>query len=146
MKRARRFVDWGVLAMRKNFLLDLFIALGSVSIAAIAALALTSLSTNAPYLVLLLGTLAAVMVGGSGAGLVAIALATFVTWFFFIPPVWSFALPSHGDALTIALFLLVAFASTRLYYRQRKMIDELNAANVTLRQQLMRIGRPSLRT
>jgi K+-sensing histidine kinase KdpD len=131
--------------MRKSFLLDLFVALGSVSITAVAALALTSLSTDAPYLVLLLGTLAAAMIGGSGAGLLAIALATFVTWFFFIPPVWSFALPSRGDALTIALFLLVAFASTRLYYKQRKTIDELNAANLTLRQQLMRIGRPGLK-
>jgi|SRR6185437_14183188 K+-sensing histidine kinase KdpD len=130
--------------MRKNLLLELFIALGSVSMTAIIALALTSLSTDAPYLVLLLGTLAAAMIGGSGAGLIAILLATFVTWFFFIPPVWSFALPSRGDALTIALFLLVAFASTRLYYRQRKTIDELNATNVTLRQQLLRIGRAGL--
>jgi hypothetical protein len=54
-------------------------------------------------------------------------------------------LPSRGDALTIMLFLLVAFASTRLYYRQRKIIDELNAANVTLRQQLLRIGRSGLK-
>jgi K+-sensing histidine kinase KdpD len=133
------------MAMRSNLLLDSIIALGSISITAIVALALTSLNTDAPYMVLLLGTLTAAMIGGSGAGLVAIALATFVTWFFFIPPVWSFSLPSRGDALTIVLFLLVAFASTRLYYRQRKIIDELNAANVTLRQQLLRIGRPGLK-
>jgi hypothetical protein len=59
--------------------------------------------------------------------------------------VWSFAPPSRGDALTIALFLAVAFTSTRLYYRQRKTIDELNAANITLRQQLLRVGRPGLK-
>jgi K+-sensing histidine kinase KdpD len=130
--------------MHKNLLLEFFIALGGVSITAIVALVLTSLSADAPYLVLLLGTLAAAMMGGSGAGLMAILLATLVTWFFFIPPAWSFALPSRADALTIVLFLLVALASTRLYYRQRKIIDELNAANVTLRQQLLRLGRPSL--
>lgn len=130
--------------MRSNFLLEFFVASSSVLLTALVALALTSLNTDAPYLVLLLGTLAAAAIGGSIAGLIAIVLATFVTWFFFIPPVWSFALPSRGDTLTIALFLLVAFASTRLYYRQRKIIDELNAANVTLRQQLLRIGRPGL--
>ncbi|HWE75189.1 MAG TPA: DUF4118 domain-containing protein [Stellaceae bacterium] len=131
--------------MRNNLLPEFLIALGGVSITATIALALTSLRTDAPYLVLLLGTLAATMMGGSVAGLMAIFLATFVTWFFFIPPVWSFALPSRGDALTIALFLLVAFASTRLYYRQRRIIDELNATNVTLRQQLLRVGRPTLK-
>ena len=46
--------------------------------------------------------------------------------------------------IAILALTLVAFASTRLYYRQRKIIDELNAANVTLRQQLLRIGRPGL--
>ena len=130
--------------MRKNLLFETIVAVGSISITALIALSLTSMHVGAPYLLLLLGTLAAAMIGGSAAGLIAIALATVVTWFFFIPPVWSFALPSRGDALTIALFLLVAFASTRLYYRQRKTIDELNAANVTLRQQLLRIGRPGL--
>jgi hypothetical protein len=65
--------------MRKTILLDLSIALGSVSITAVIALALTSLSTDAPYLVLLLGTLSAAMIGGSGAGLMAILLATCVT-------------------------------------------------------------------
>ena len=130
--------------MRKNLLFETIVAVGSISITALIALSLTSMHVGAPYLLLLLGTLAAAMIGGSAAGLIAIALATVVTWFFFIPPVWSFAPPSSGDALTIGLFLLVAFASTRLYYRQRKIIDELNAANVTLRQQLLRIGRPGL--
>jgi K+-sensing histidine kinase KdpD len=131
--------------MRKNLLFEAIVAFGCIAIPALIAWSLTSMQVEAPYLLLLLGTLGAAMIGGSGAGLIAIILATFVTWFFFIPPVWSFALPSRGDMLTIALFLLVAFASTRLYYRQRKIIDELNAANVTLRQQLLRIGRPGLK-
>jgi K+-sensing histidine kinase KdpD len=120
--------------MRKNLFFETIVAVGCISITALVALSLTSMHVGAPYLLLLLGTLAAAMIGGSSAGLIAIVLATFVTWFFFIPPVWSFALPNRGDALTIGLFLLVAVASTRLYYRQRKIIDELNAANVTLRQ------------
>lgn len=130
--------------MRKHLWLGLFIALGSISISALIALSLTSMHVEAPYLMLLLGILAATMIGGSTAGLIAIVLATLITWFFFIPPVWSFALPSAGDALTIVLFLLVAVTSTRLYYRQREMIDELNATNATLRQQLSRGARSSL--
>jgi K+-sensing histidine kinase KdpD len=122
----------------------MIVAFASISITALIALSLTTMEVGAPYLLLLLGTLAAAMVGGWGTGLIAIMLATIATWFFFIPPVWSFALPSRGDTLTIAIFLLVAFASTRLYYRQRRVIDELNAANVTLRQQLLRVGRPNL--
>jgi K+-sensing histidine kinase KdpD len=140
-----RVLSMGVSAMRKNLLFGTIVAFGCISATALISLSLTSMQVEAPYLLLLLGTLAAAMIGGSGAGLSAIALATFVTWFFFIPPVWSLAPPSRGDALTIVLFLLVAFASTRLYYRQRKIIDELNAANVTLRQQLLRIGRPALK-
>jgi K+-sensing histidine kinase KdpD len=130
--------------MRKNLLLDLFIAIGSVSITTIAALALMSIGTDIPYLVLLLGTLAAAMLGGSRAGWIAILLATVVTWYYFVPPPWSFALPHLGDVLTLVLFLVVALAPARLYYRQRQIIDELNAANVTLRQQLLRIGRSGL--
>jgi K+-sensing histidine kinase KdpD len=130
--------------MRKNFLFETIIASGCISIMALIALSLTSMQVEAPYLLLLLGTLTASVIGGSSAGLIAVVLATLVTWFFFIPPVWSFARPSAGDALTIVLFLLVAFASTRLYYRQRRIIDELNAANVTLRQQLLRIGRAGI--
>jgi len=131
--------------MPKNLLFGMIVASGCISVTALIALSLTAMHVEAPYLLLLLGTLAAAMIGGSGAGLSAIVLATVVTWFFFIPPVWSFAPPSRGHALTIVLFLLVAFASTRLYYRQRKTIDELNAANVTLRQQLLRIGRQGLK-
>jgi K+-sensing histidine kinase KdpD len=130
--------------MRKDLLFGIIIAFGCISLTSLIALSLTNLHVEAPYWLLLLGTLAAAIIGGAGAGLTAIVLATIVTWFFFIPPVWSFALPSRGDALTIAIFLLVAFASTRLYYRQRKIIDELNATNVTLRRQLLRLGRPGL--
>jgi two-component system sensor histidine kinase KdpD len=130
--------------MRKNLLLDFCIALGSVSVTTIIALVLTSMNADGPYLVLLLGTLAAAMLGGSRAGWIAIALATLVTWYYFVPPPWSFTLPNLGDVLTLVLFLVVALAPARLYYRQRQIIDELNAANVTLRQQLLRIGRPGL--
>ena len=130
--------------MRKNLLLDLFIAIGSISITTVIALLLTSMDADAPYLVLLLGTLAAAIIGGPGAGLISILLATLVTWYYFVPPAWSFALPNRGDILTIVLFLIVAIVPARLYYRQRKIIDELNAANVTLRQQLLRIGRAGI--
>jgi K+-sensing histidine kinase KdpD len=129
--------------MRKNLLFATIVAVGCVAITALIGLSLASLQVEAPYLLLLLGILAAAMIGGAGAGLIAIVLATFVTWFFFIPPVWSFALPTRGYVLTIGLFLVVAFAFTQLYYRQRKIIDELSSANVTLRQQLLRIGRPN---
>jgi two-component system sensor histidine kinase KdpD len=132
--------------MRKNLLFGIVVAFGCIAITSLIALSLSSMQVEAPYLLLLLGNLAAAMIGGADAGVFAILLATLVTWFFFIPPVWSFTLPSRGDALTIALFLLVAFALSRLYYRQRRIIDELNATNVTLRQQLLRIGRPKLGT
>lgn len=130
--------------MRKNLLVDFFIALGGISITTIIALALTPMNVDAPYLVLLLGTLAAAMMGGWRAGWIAIVLATLVAWYIFIPPAWSFALAERGEVLTVVLFLVVAFVPARLYYRQRQTIDELNAANVTLRQQLLRMGRPAL--
>jgi len=128
--------------MRRNVLFGLIVGFGCIAITGLIALSLTRMQVEAPYLLLLLGIFAAAMMGGPSAAICAIVLATLVTWFFFIPPVWSFVLPSRGDAVTIILFLLIALASTRIYYRQRKTIDELNAANVTLRQQLLRIGRP----
>ena len=130
--------------MRKNLLIELLIALASVSITAVAGLALASMNTDVPYLVLLLGTLVAVVAGGARTGLIAIALATLAAWYIFVPPAWSFALPNLGDVLTVVLFLIVALVPTRFYYRQRQTIEELNAANVTLRQQILRIGRPGL--
>ena len=130
--------------MTSNIFFGCVIAVAVTGCAVIAGLQLSTFNVEAPYLLLLPCAVAAVAVGGRVAGTVAIVLAAALTWFFFIPPVWSFHLPSMPYAVTFALYLAVMVWVCRLYYRQKRMIDELATANHDLRVKLGKLGRADL--
>ena len=130
--------------MRANLFYGLVVALGVTSLAAVAALQLATFHIEAPYMVLFLGIVATVIIGGGVAGIFAVLLSALLTWFFFIPPLWSFALPSAPYAITVVVFVVVGIAACRLYDRQRQTIDELASANTDLRTKLCKIGRADL--
>lgn len=118
------------------------IAVGVTAIAALAALLLDTLHVQAPYLAFLLSVLGSVALGGGAAGVCAAVLSAMLTWFFFIPPQWSFAPPTFSDGLTIALFFSIALLMSRVSDKQRQKVDELTEENFSLRSRLRsRYGR-----
>jgi K+-sensing histidine kinase KdpD len=109
-------------------------------LATIAGLELAVINVEAPYLVFLPGVIAAFFVGGALTSAVAIGIAAVVTWYFLTPPVWSFALPSWQHAITFVLFLAIMVLVCRILAVQRRRIDELASANISLRNQLIKAG------
>lgn len=117
------------------------IALATTAIGAIIALLLASYDVQGSYLVFLVAVIAALAWGGGTAGVVATLLACMFTWFFFIPPLWSFALPSVAGASTVVLVLTVALVIIVSWTRQQRMIDGLTDTAADLRGKLKRTAR-----
>ena len=127
--------------MKSNLFFHCIVAIATTGLMAILGLQLSSINVEAPYLMFLPGIIAAVTIGGGIAGAVAVVLAGILTWFFFIPPVWSFGIPSSTYGITFLLYLAVTVLVCRLYDKQRRMIDELANANIDLRAKLAKLGR-----
>ena len=122
-------------------LLRAILAIGITAIATLMALELAALGVDAPYIVFLFAIIGTLLMSEPGTGLLVVVLSAVETWFFFIPPVWTFELPSWSDAVTLTLFVSVAVASAALFYTLQGRIDELYHDNAALRQQLQRSGR-----
>ena len=121
------------------------VALCTTAIAALVALTLATLEIQAPYLVFLIAVVVADMWAGGIAGISASVLSMLFTWFFFMPPQWSFAFPTLGDGLTIALLFSVALFISHLWHNQRQTIEDLTDENFSLRSRLQKLGRSDLR-
>jgi K+-sensing histidine kinase KdpD len=91
------------------------IAIAIMGAATIIGLQLATLKIEAPYLVLLPGVLFAGVVGGTVGATIAVLLGGIVTWFYFIPPFWSFALPSYQYGITLLLFVGILGLVSRTY-------------------------------
>jgi K+-sensing histidine kinase KdpD len=113
-----------------------------MALATIAGLELAVIHVEAPYLVLLIGVVVAFAVGGALSAAASIALAAIVTWYFFLPPFWSFQLPNYEYCITYGLLLVIMILVCRLLAVQRRRIDELASTNSVLRNQLVKAGRP----
>jgi|HubBroStandDraft_6_1064221.scaffolds.fasta_scaffold1717798_1 K+-sensing histidine kinase KdpD len=126
--------------MRRELSFHGVIAVIIMVVATIAGLELATINVEAPYLVLLPGVLFAAIVGGAVSATIAVLLGGLVTWFYFIPPYWSFALPSYQHAITLLLYIGIMALVSRTYYVQRRMIDELADSNIKLRSKLLSVG------
>lgn len=126
--------------MRHDLSFHGVIAVIIMVVATIAGLELATINVEAPYLVLLPGVLFAAIVGGAVSATIAVLLGGLVTWFYFIPPYWSFALPSYQHAITLLLYVGILALVSRTYYVQRRMIDELADSNIKLRSKLLSVG------
>lgn len=127
--------------MHRNLSFQGVVAVVVMAVATIAGLELAALNVEAPYLVLLPGVLFAAAVGGGICAAIAVLLGGVMTWFYFIPPYWSFGLPSYQHAITLLLFVGILALVSRTYYVQRRMIDELANSNIKLRSKLLSVGR-----
>src|ERR1700690_420449 len=122
--------------MHRNLSFQAIVAVVIMAVATIVGIELATLNVEAPYLVLLPGVLFAAAVGGGVCAAVAVLLGGLATWFYFIPPVWSFGIPSNQHAITLLLYIGILALVSRTYYVQRRMIDELADSNIKLRAKL----------
>ena len=84
------------------------IAVVSVAVAVAVRLALDSVIAPGHVLMFTLAAMAAARIGGRGPGLFASAISLPAAWYFFIPPRFSFGLPSRTD---IGSLVVLAAAS-----------------------------------
>lgn len=116
------------------------VGLASSAVGAIIALLLAGYDVQCPYLVFLFTVIAALTLDGINAGFCAAILSALFTWFFFFPPLWSFALPNPRDALAIALFLASTLLICWVWNRQRRLVEELTDSVSVLRSKLKKLG------
>src|SRR5579862_1875993 len=111
-----------------------------VALATIAGLELAVINVEAPYLVFFPAVIAAFFIGGVVTAAIAITAAAISIWFFFMPPLWSFAWPGYPHCVTYLLILAVMVLVCRVLAVQRRRIDELASANLSLRTKLLKAG------
>ena len=125
--------------MRLTSFFAAIIAACFTSIMVIVALQLATLQIEAPYLLMLVSIAGATVVAGRLAGALAIVFSSIATWYFFIPPIWSFTLPDWRYAITCTLFVGVGLLLDHLCAIQRREIDDLRDENDALRARLHRL-------
>jgi K+-sensing histidine kinase KdpD len=93
-----------------------------------AGLKLASIEVEDADFILALAAALGCLFGRFGPALFAGALASLSDWYFFTPPIWSFALPSHPHDLSLLLFVAVTASITGLVLWQKlKTINALKA-------------------
>ncbi|WP_439548011.1 ATP-binding protein [Falsiroseomonas sp.] len=97
------------------------IALFAAALAGRFALAGVLPPAGFPFLTFFPAVLLATYFGGMGPGLLTGALSTLAAWYFFIPPVHSFALATTADVIAIGFFIAILLVDVLV-------IDFMNAA------------------
>lgn len=108
----------------------------SVILCTLAGFGLARLGVDDPEFALLPAVVAAWLIDGVVGGLITIAVAAIVAWFFFTPPVWTFQLPNFGDAMAFLLYIVVTAFVCVVVRAQKNRIDALLEDNRTLNRKL----------
>lgn len=90
---------------------------------ATAHLIMASRPEDDPFLMFYVSIILAAMICGFGPALMTSALSTIIVWFFFIPPIFSFAVMRASDFGALLLFLasgLLIVAAIRFCARSGK--------------------------
>jgi len=117
IERARRF--------RANPLLAYGLALLVVAAATLLRMLLgAQLPAGVPFTTFYPAVLVAGL-GGVGPGVFALALFMLASWFFFIPPVWSFYIDDWREMISLALFLIVSGTNVALVALFNAAMDRL---------------------
>jgi K+-sensing histidine kinase KdpD len=93
--------------------------------ALVLALECAEIEIAAPYILFLPAIVACGSLGGVGPGLFATLIGGIGTWYFFLPPIWSFDPPTFIDGLSLLLYLAVVVLVCLPVYRQRRAIERL---------------------
>jgi two-component sensor histidine kinase len=89
-------------------------------------LSLGKIGVTITYPTYYLAILIVALVCGAGGGILAIALSMLAVDYVFIPPPFSFALPSKEAIVNMAAFALVSLAIVAIAHAQRGLVDRLN--------------------
>ncbi|PSB27000.1 hybrid sensor histidine kinase/response regulator [Stenomitos frigidus ULC18] len=80
---------------------------------------------SSPFLFFFAAVMVSAWYGGFGAGICATTIAAVVSVYFFLPPVYSFALPTTSELLRIGLFIVLALMITVLSATRRQLLKAL---------------------
>src|SRR5438132_2414016 len=78
------------------------------------------LGLSVPYLQFFPAVMLAAWLGGIGPGLLAVGLAAVASDFFFLRPVYSFAIDETADRISLPLFVLIGLAIVWLFGKVRR--------------------------
>ncbi|HUJ97644.1 MAG TPA: DUF4118 domain-containing protein [Stellaceae bacterium] len=101
------------------------LAIPLMGAALVLALECAEMEIAAPYILFLPAIVACGFFGGVGPGSFATLLGGVGTWYFFIPPAWTFDPPSFVDGLSLLLYLAVVLLVCLPIYRQQRAIRRL---------------------
>ena len=115
---------------------------GTAGAAGVSALLIQSLlvplfgvSPNAtPFMVFVAAMVVAAWFGGLGPGLVATALSTLFSWYFFLAPQYSFELESFGQGMRLVVFALEGVLISLLAQAMHSTRREAQAAALEVRR------------
>jgi PAS domain S-box-containing protein len=117
-------------------------AIAAVAAAVAAGLLLQQTGGSSPVVSLLLcGVLFAAWFGGLGSGLLAIALSVLAFAYFFLPPIYSFAVHDYNDVLRLIAFAIAALFVVALSAKQTSTAQSLRRAHADLQAAVRELER-----
>jgi PAS domain S-box-containing protein len=80
---------------------------------------------GSPFLLFFPAVMVSAWFGGMGPGLCTLFLSVLIIWYFFVPPIYSWAIPSLGDAIRISLYAAISVAICGLSASRREVVRAL---------------------
>ena len=96
------------LTLRRNAPAGFAWALGLAAVAVALRSGLIPYLSGYPFITLFPAVLVSAVIGGLWPGVVCIVLCLLGSWFFVIPPRYSFAIPTASDALGLLIFSIAS--------------------------------------
>ena len=118
--------------MKDNILVPQIAVILFMGFVTYVALQLAAIGVEAPYLLYLPAVAFCYLVGSIATAVAAVMIASLATWYFFIPPVWTFRLPSLEYNITLLLFIGVAIIMCAIIYDLNRQIEKLTKENEQL--------------
>jgi K+-sensing histidine kinase KdpD len=118
--------------MKDDIFIPLIAVIFVMGFVTFIALELAALGVEAPYLLFLPAVIFCYVFGSLVTAAAALLVGTLSTWYFFIPPVWSFAPPSLEYNITLLLFICVAIVMCVIIYDLNRQIEKLTRENERL--------------
>jgi PAS domain S-box-containing protein len=80
---------------------------------------------GSPFLLFFPAVMVSAWFGGMGPGLCTLFLSVLIIWYFFVPPVYSWSIPSVADAIRISLYAATSVVICGLSASRREVVKAL---------------------
>lgn len=108
-----------------------------MAIATAIGLGLKHLGVDDPELALVPAVIVLWLIDGIGGGICAVAIATAIAWYIFLPPQWSFRIADASELWELIIYVSVTAFICYVIEGQKKRITELLADNLALNRRLL---------